>query len=64
MSKVWFLVILCAFLASLIVQLLLEYFHRSDSIGIWYTIYSAIIYTVVIVAVIKLIATITQHFRE
>jgi hypothetical protein len=58
------LIAVFCFLASLLIELLLEYLGKYDSVGFWYSIYFASICTLVIVPAIKLIAMVIQRFRK
>ena len=57
--KQWLVLFLALFVIALCVQVLLERMHKADSIGLWYTLYSATIYATgafVLVWVISMIA--------
>jgi hypothetical protein len=58
MRNKWFLLILITFIFSFVFQLWLENAHKADSLGLWYTSLSAIIYTFVIVIVIRMVVAI------
>jgi hypothetical protein len=63
MTKQWLVVICVVFIVSLCVQLLLEYLHTFDSIGILYSVYCAALYTLLCVLLIKLIVSILRRLR-
>jgi hypothetical protein len=49
MSKLnWILLLLVIFSAAVLVQLWLEERNQADSIGLWYTLYSAVVYTLIV----------------
>ena len=64
MTRQWFVAICSIFVVCLCVQLLIEYVNRADSIGILYSVYSAAIYTLVSVFLIKLIVSIFRRLRK
>jgi hypothetical protein len=64
MKKYWFLIVLIVYVVSFGAQLWLEYTNKADSIGLWYTLFSAGIYTVAImlgILAINFIVTIIRH---
>jgi len=60
MRRIWFLIASIVFVASLVVQIVLERMHKIDSIGVWYTAYSALIYTVLALIVLALACAIAR----
>jgi hypothetical protein len=53
--------VLCAAVAA---QLLLEGTGRADSIGAWYTLYSALVYTAIVVVVVAIGFALTRKRRR
>jgi hypothetical protein len=51
------------FVACVLVQLWLERTHRADSIGLWYTIYSAALYSIGILVALVLLRTLWRATR-
>jgi hypothetical protein len=51
----WRLLTLCTFLAITGIHIWLERSNRLDSIGLWYTLFSASIYTALFLLVVKVI---------
>jgi len=61
--KYWSITILVVFSLSVVTQIWLERNNLADSIGAWYTLYSAAIYTVIIAALLFLILKIIAYFN-
>lgn len=59
--KQWLLLFLAFFVIALCVQVLLERMHRADSIGFWYTLYSAIIYAAGAFVLVRVISMIVRR---
>jgi nitrogen fixation/metabolism regulation signal transduction histidine kinase len=49
MRKRYALFVGLVFCAAIAIQLVLEWTGHADSIGLWYTVYAAIIYTAIVV---------------
>jgi len=64
MRKMLSWVIPIVFIASFIYERHLELTHKADSIGVWYTLYCAISYTVGIVIVVIIIAWVIRLIRR
>lgn len=62
-AKYWGITILIVFSLSVVAQILLERNNFADSIGAWYTLYSAAIYTIIIAALLFLISKILAYFN-
>ena len=61
--KYWGITILIVFSLSVATQIWLERNNLADSIGAWYTLYSATIYTIIIAALLFLISRILAYFN-
>lgn len=61
--KYWGITILIVFSLSVATQIWLERNNLADSIGAWYTLYSAAIYTIIIAALLFLISKIFAYFN-
>jgi hypothetical protein len=53
-AKGYALLVGLVYCAAVAVQLLLEWTGRADSIGVWYTLYAAIIYTAIAVVLVAI----------
>ena len=62
-AKYWGITILIVFSLSVVAQILLERNNFADSIGAWYTLYSAAIYTIIIAALLFLLLKILNYFN-
>ena len=62
-AKYWGITILIVFLLSVVAQILLERNNFADSIGAWYTLYSAAIYTIIIATLLFLILKVLAYFN-
>ena len=61
--KYWGITILIVFSLSVATQIWLERNNLADSIGAWYTLYSAAIYTIIIAALLFLVLKIFAYFN-
>lgn len=62
-AKYWGIIILIVFLLSVATQIWLERNNFADSIGVWYTLYSAAIYTIIFAALLFLVSKIIAYFN-
>ena len=62
-AKYWGITILIVFSLSVVTQMWLERNNFADSIGAWYTLYSAAIYTIIIAALLFLVLKIFAYFN-
>jgi hypothetical protein len=51
------------FCAALCVQTFLEWTGRADSLGLWYTVYAALVYTIIILGLIALGSVVLRKIR-
>ena len=61
--KYWGITLLIVFSLSVATQIWLERNNFADSIGAWYTLYSAVIYTIIIAALLYLGSKILAYFN-
>ena len=62
-AKYWGITILIVFSLSVATQIWLERNNFADSIGAWYTLYSAAIYTIISAALLFLLLKILNYFN-
>lgn len=62
-AKHWGITILIVFSLSVATQIWLERNNFADSIGAWYTLYSAAIYTIIIAVLLFLVSKILAYFN-
>lgn len=64
MRKRYALFVGLVFCAAIAIQVFLEWTGHADSIGIWYTLYSAIIYTAIVVILFAIALALRKRNRE